>query len=526
MKFKFKFKFGDFLLHLVTTVVIAASVILWVMVMTSDERFSKISDETAAQDSPAVKTRYRNMRGFYAPSQVYVYVKGERYQVHDPKRNLSLKFVQNVEDAELGTIEKVSTDAAAYRKLLNNQHYLNFAYPDQVNFAVLVGSTKKNASRNFNRVFVPVKSSYRYLYFANDQGNKIYRTKIKKGNFAQLVKYVTAAKEREKISFLHLTNLYVPFYAKPLKIKEYSYLINYSSRTYFAAKLLGSDYRKSVSKQGVTTYSSGYSLRLQVPPSGKQNDHQYVYRVYRKMGKMSFSRQLLESASYVKRLGLSEQDLRFFEADGQQVKYVNYIEGYPVFVNGNQVQASVTCEKDLVSVGFNSMNLQIPIPYDGRETTLPKTADLLKELDQIGIKESEIRKIVIGYKVVQDKKRGDLVTLVPTYYIKVAGEWNTLSGWREARVNDDAPHDNETPSSSYSYASSDDSSAESAADSSSASSSSSEAAKTESAPASSSSSSASASTSSEYEQKPDTGAAASSSRSSSASSSSSADGGK
>ena len=48
MKFKFKFKFGDFLLHLVTTVVIAASVILWVMVMTSDERFSKISDETAA----------------------------------------------------------------------------------------------------------------------------------------------------------------------------------------------------------------------------------------------------------------------------------------------------------------------------------------------------------------------------------------------------------------------------------------------------------------------------------------------
>ena len=186
----------------------------------------------------------------------------------------------------------------------------------------------------------------------------------------------------------------------------------------------------------------------------------------------------------------------------------------------------MTCEKDLVSVGFNSMNLQIPIPYDGRKTTLPKTADLLKELDQIGIKESEIRKIVIGYKVVQDKKRDDLVTLVPTYYIKVAGEWNTLSGWRDARVNDDAPQDNETPSNSYSYASSDDSSAESAADSSSASSSSSEAAKTESAPASSSSSSASASTSSEYEQKPDTGAAASSSRSSSASSSSSAEGGK
>lgn len=86
-----------------------------------------------------------------------------------------------------------------------------------------------------------------------------------------------------------------------------------------------------------------------------------------------------------------------------------------------------------VSVAFSSMNLQIPIPYDGRVKTLPKTATLLKELNSIGIKESEIEKITIGYHIQDDKKRSDLITLVPTYFIKVGRSWNSLAGGRRSR---------------------------------------------------------------------------------------------
>ena len=80
------------------------------------------------------------------------------------------------------------------------------------------------------------------------------------------------------------------------------------------------------------------------------------------------------------------------------------------------------------------MNLQIPIPYDGRVKTLPKTATLLKELNSIGIKESEIEKITIGYHIQADKKRSDLITLVPTYFIKVGGSWNSLAGWKKIKA--------------------------------------------------------------------------------------------
>ena len=149
------------------------------------------------------------------------------------------------------------------------------------------------------------------------------------------------------------------------------------------------------------------------------------------------TQQLLESAAYVRKLGLTEQDLRFFEADGHKISYVNFVEGYPLFVNDQLAQAQVTFKKESVSVSFNSLNLQIPIPYDGHKKKLLKTASLLKELTEIGIKESQIQEITIGYHIKNDAKRSDLITLVPTYFIKVNGEWNSLEGWKHAKTNPD-----------------------------------------------------------------------------------------
>ena len=146
MKFKFKFKFNDFLLHLATLAVSLISIGLWVTVMTSDQRFSRISNESSSQSSASLSTHYRNVQSFYAPGQTYVFQNGVRYQVHDAKRNLPLKFVQYLEKVKLGTIEKMSTTASDYEKLLADQNYIMFAYPDQINFTVLLGKKQANSS--------------------------------------------------------------------------------------------------------------------------------------------------------------------------------------------------------------------------------------------------------------------------------------------------------------------------------------------------------------------------------------------
>lgn len=472
MKFKFKFKFNDFLLHLTTLTVILISIGLWVTVMTSDQRFSRISNESSSQSSASLSTHYRNVQSFYAPGQTYVFQNGVRYQVHDAKRNLPLKFVQYLEKVKLGTIEKMSTTASDYEKLLADQNYIMFAYPDQINFTVLLGKKQINSSLQFNRVFVPVKSKTRYLYFGNDSGSRVYRLKIKSGSFQQLAKYVKSAQDKQEVSFLHLKKLYVPFYSKAVKVKEYSYLISYQSSSYYASRLLGSSYRKTVAKNGHTVYTAGYSKRLQVPKEGKSSDHQYLYQSYLTSQQRPATQRMLEGAAYVKQLGLAEQDLRFFESSGKTVSYINYIEGYPIFANDTLAQTKVTIGTESVSVAFSSINLQIPIPYDGHVKTLPKTATLLKEMNSIGIKESEIEKIAIGYHIQADKKRSDLITLVPTYFIKVGGSWNSLAGWKKAKMeNTDLLMEGSSFSSS-SYSSSSSSNSESSSEASSSASSS------------------------------------------------------
>lgn len=472
MKFKFKFKFNDFLLHLTTLTVILISIGLWVTVMTSDQRFSRISNESSSQGSASLSTHYRNVQSFYAPGQTYVFQNGVRYQVHDAKRNLPLKFVQYLEKVKLGTIEKMSTTASDYEKLLADQNYIMFAYPDQINFTVLLGKKQTNSSLQFNRVFVPVKSKTRYLYFGNDSGSRVYRLKIKSGSFQQLAKYVKSAQDKQEVSFLHLKKLYVPFYSKAVKVKEYSYLISYQSSSYYASRLLGSSYRKTVAKNGHTVYTAGYSKRLQVPKEGKSSDHQYLYNSYLTSQQRPATQRMLEGAAYVKQLGLAEQDLRFFESSGKTVSYINYIEGYPIFANDTLAQTKVTIGTESVSVAFSSINLQIPIPYDGHVKTLPKTATLLKEMNSIGIKESEIEKIAIGYHIQADKKRSDLITLVPTYFIKVGGSWNSLAGWKKAKVENTDLLMGGSSFSSSSYSSSSSSSSESSSEASSSASSS------------------------------------------------------
>ena len=48
----------------------------------------------------------------------------------------------------------------------------------------------------------------------------------------------------------------------------------------------------------------------------------------------TISRKLNDSLYFVRKIGLSEPDLRFFDADDNTVIYQNYVEEYPIFLPG------------------------------------------------------------------------------------------------------------------------------------------------------------------------------------------------
>lgn len=432
---KFKIKFSELLLGLGTLLAIVTSIVLWTFIMTNDQRFSRIrqtSDTAGKQVTRTKNTKY--LSDIYIPTSIFGFKNNKPYRLYDSKNNLSFEFMSGIEDAKVRSIRKVSQSQSSYSMLLDNPNFIQLTYPDAITFRLFGDFNLKGDNRKFNRIFI--SDSNNWLYAGNDQTGKLYRVGLKNANFDHLRKYAKKASYKGSVNFVSLGQGYSTFYDKAVKFNIYSYLINYQTDSYFVSRLLGnSGVSSRINKKGLTTYTLNYYTRLTVPKSGKSNNHNYVYTHYEKNALANKtpneSTRLIDSTSYVHQVGLSEQDIRFFDSDDDKVAYTNYIEGLPVFLNKGDLQVSTAFGTDSVIVKFNSLNLQIPIPFDGQTQTLRPTQEVLNSLLRRGMRQNSIQRIVVGYQVEKDLSHDNLINLIPTYYIKAYGEWKSASEWEK-----------------------------------------------------------------------------------------------
>lgn len=425
---KFKSKLSDWLLLLATTIAIILSIVLWIFIMTNDSRFSQINPPSSVVNQQVKTRNTKSLYDLYMPTASYGFRNGKLCRIYDPKRNLSLEFSKVVRSLQIKKLTLESSDQGKYESLLSDSKYVQLTYPDQITFGLFAGEKVKYNNREFNRVFIP-QGTNKWFYVGNDKNNRLYLIKAKGANFNRLRTYAKKARLENTISFIKLRSGYVPFYNNSAKLRIFSYLTSKQSNSYFVSRLLGtSGISSRTSKKGRTTYALNYYTRLLVPSSQLKNN-EYRYTHYEKNKHMTNTDYLLNSIYYVHRLGLTEQDLRFFDADGNNVKYVNYVEGSPAFWNKHNVQISTTFSYDSVKVAFNSTNLQIPIPYDGSTTTLSPTQELLRKLENHGLQETNIDNIVVGFRVEKDSTHTNLINLIPTYYVKSYGVWQSADEW-------------------------------------------------------------------------------------------------
>lgn len=438
---KFKFKFSDLVLGIATAVVIVLSIVLWIFIMTSDQRFSGINQtQTSRQQSRSRNNK--SLYDLYVPTNAYGFVDGKLCRLYDSKNNLPLEFskeLQNVESEK--QITKISSSQEKYEQVLNSPDYIQLSYPDEVTFGLFTKFKTEKGNREFNRIFIP--KSNKWLYLGNDQNTSLYKVRLEKANFDKLRRYAKTANSKLAVSFVRLKSGYSAFYSKSESWNVFSYLVSKQSDSYFVSRLLGtSGVTSRTSKNGHTTYSYNYYTRLRVPQSGEKNQHNYLYTHYEKSKIPSATNRLFDSVYYVHRLGLTEQDLRFFDADGNSVRYTNYIEGIPVFLNNHDLQVDTRFSSDAVTVAFNSINFQIPIPFDGQTKTLESTEDMLSSLEKHGLDQSDVERVMVGFKVEKDSSHDSLVNLVPTYYIKAYGEWKSQSEWLKQDISVYQDHNN------------------------------------------------------------------------------------
>ncbi|GAA3630435.1 hypothetical protein GCM10022297_06610 [Lactobacillus hamsteri] len=427
---KFKFKFGNFFLFLGTALAIILSIVLWIFIMTNDQRFSHIDQQRSSSvDKEQLRNRNtKDLYDLYIPTNSYGFKNGKVYRLYDSKNNLPFEFSKDLKRAKVDNVSSEKSNQSSYEQLLNNPNFIQLTYPDEITLKLFGDYSRGKSNREFNRIFIP--SSNKWIYLGDDETNQLYRVTLKNGNFDRLRKYAKDASYNDQVEFVRLKSGYSTFYSKEIDWKVYSYLTNHQSDSYFVNRLLGtSGVSSRTSKDGQTTYSLNYSNRLRVPKAGKNPEHNYLYTSYEKGKIPSTTNRLLDSVYYVHNLGLTEQDLRFFDADNNSVSYTNYIEGTPVFLNQHDVQVNTTFSTGAVSIAFNSINFQIPIPFDGQTEKLESTGQMIKNLQNHGINKDDIEKVLVGFRVEKDNSHDSLINLIPTYYVKAYGEWKSAGEW-------------------------------------------------------------------------------------------------
>lgn len=422
---KFKLKIGDILLLLGTAAAIILSIVLWIFIMTNDQRFSQLKQANNTLRSQEKMRNTKSLYDMYIPTSSFGYRNGKLYRLYDSKNNLSFEFTKDLKNLKVQNIQLKVSDQDNYEKLLNDPDYLQLTYPDQITLNLFIN---KKDNRQFNRIFIS-NATNKWIYVGDDRKSKLYKLDLKNANFDRLRDYAKKAHYHTEANFVKLKSGYAAFYGKSQKWSIYSYLTSRQSDSYFVSKLLGtSGVSSRTNKHGRTTYSLNYYTRLSVPKSNA-NKHDYLYTHYEKNHLTTVTDRLLDSVYYVHRLGLMEQDLRFFDAEDGSVKYINYVEGLPVFLNKHDVQVDTNFSSDSVTVAFNSTNLQIPVPFDGQTTTLEPTSKVIEKLKQHGLTQNNIENILVGDQIENDKTHDNLVNLVPTYYVRAYGKWMSADEW-------------------------------------------------------------------------------------------------
>lgn len=422
----------DIALHIATGLVIITSIVLWIFILTSDQRFSGLNQSTDT-DTTHVKNS-KSIKDAYLPTEVFGYRNNQLYQLYDYDKNLPLVFSKEFNNAKIERIKPIFITKKDYQKFLANKAYLQLTYPDQITFGIFSSNVSKYKNSEFNRIFIAQKDGKFKLYAGNDLNHRIYEVSLKNGNFDKLLKYAQKSESKTAVSLIRLSEGYEVSYKNDLTVNVYSYLISNPSDSYFVSRLLGTSGVSSKTAGNVTTYTAGLYNHLEVPKSNSKDYHNYTYINYQKSSIPNPNTRLSDSVTYVHKLGLVEQDLRFFDAEGSSVVYTNYIEGYPVFIKTQGPQIQIRYSTDNITIKFNSTNLQIPVPFDGRTVKIPKTSTVIKTLQAKGIAKSDIQRMTIGFELVRDSAHDSLVDLTPTYYIKIYNHWLSLSEWQNANL--------------------------------------------------------------------------------------------
>ncbi|WP_159443164.1 YycH family regulatory protein [Pilibacter termitis] len=336
------------------------------------------------------------------------------------------KILSNVKFGKIKFHKATNDD---FQKTMNVENGLELRYEDKFLFgeyqeAFNLKIKKISDSEQsfwFRRVLVNFSNGM--VYFVNDETKQYIEVagNINQKSFESLIQ----SKELKSLPVSENHEILGVRYAidEQIELKKYSYIVASQPYTVFRDAFF----------QNVkhTTFD------VEVPYVNDSNEN---FDVKETNGQLSFQgfigterseNEIEGSFQYVQNLGNIFPQLRFFAKEEKGTIYRTFVEGYPVFSQIDQGKVIVsfgleTGEGRTITLRSNVDTLQVPIPTN-EMIRLPKTMDVIKQLQNAGAKQSEIKSLVIGYSWGELNKNNSIVDLLPNWFIHYKQEWLPLS---------------------------------------------------------------------------------------------------
>lgn len=351
-------------------------------------------------------------------------------------QGLVRQVISEAANGELGNGKKLESNALAESFEMNMSDELSLCYFLEINKKDI--PDELSGSVTFKRLVLSLEDGQ--LYFLDKQNQLVFKMTVKMDS-TKLKKILGDSSNRflEIASTEGSTGLYYDFLDE-IKLPKYSYILATQSYSVFSTAFFQSTNDLSSNSEDLTnsdiklTNSAGDKMNV----SFETGEVSFEGRLVSERGEKSQESRsptfFEDSFSYLKKVGNSLSNLRYYEGNEKKITYRNYVEGYPVFSPYSRGQVVFNKEDQKISIHTNQETLQVPVPAEERVVLRP-THEVIDELMSTGMTQADIQGIQIGYTWLGNKETKQVVDLSPEWYIKFDDQWRSLPETKAAFAN-------------------------------------------------------------------------------------------
>lgn len=434
-------KLSGWLLRVSLIVAIALSLVFTWFIWQNPSRLGR-SEATVAVKHQADPNAKKLEGEVFSPSTAYYQTNGQKYQLNVPDKMITSQLRTAMKTWRLGKVDAgIKFTATDYNNLLVTNDSLQLLYPatmtykkfNQTYFKKSAKTT--NADFKFTRLLIALNAKKTTLTFINDANRTVREAKLTNVSLGDLTQTIrTGLKNAYKISEMRIGTKQIESYDQEIEVQPYVYLLDQQSANHYVSLLMPSQEASAVDTREIgteTVYTAGANYRLTLDTetdtmqfdnaaatSTSTNLDTILNRSYTALGNLS-----LQGLNYMRYAG--------YDKSAQEITFRSYAQGLPIYNTDYFGRVTVASTVSGLQMVFSSNNLTVPIPTKQAKVKLTTTAALLAKFKTAGYAESTIQDIRLGYYWGKQSDNTQVVTLTPTYFVKINNEYKRASQWLE-----------------------------------------------------------------------------------------------